>query len=259
MRKTALQKFTKNFGVIIVAFALMMCFMAPVCVNAHSAPDNVDGYAGTTVDLTHEPEFVRLANSELSVYEEEVAPDTIEVAEEPEVIDEVPLYIQNDYPDIPYSQGSVATSGCGITCMAMVATYMLDEVHMPDELALEYNGTASNNATRMENAATGLGLTWEKVYVWHDMIECLEEDKICIALMNSNSIFTDGGHFIVLTGITEDGKIMINDPWEPNNVRYADEFENGFEQWQVIKGFSGCWVFDKNAVDDALEVEINVE
>lgn len=36
----------------------------------------------------------------------------------------VPLYFQNQYPDVRYGSGSVATSGCSITCLAMVASYM---------------------------------------------------------------------------------------------------------------------------------------
>ena len=38
----------------------------------------------------------------------------------------IPLYNQRDYPDVPYSQGSVATSGCGITCLAMVAAHLYE-------------------------------------------------------------------------------------------------------------------------------------
>lgn len=157
----------------------------------------------------------------------------------------VPLYDQTDFPNIPYSQGTIYTSGCGITCMAMVASYILDEPISPATLGLEYNKSASNNVSRMLNAADGLGIEYEKPENWNEMKEALESGKIAIVLVNANSIFTDYGHFIVLTGITEDGKFMVNDPWGPNYDRYPDGFENGFEEWQILQGYSGGWTFEK--------------
>ena len=53
---------------------------------------------------------------------------------------EVPLYFQNDYPDQRYGNGTVATSGCGITSLAMVATAMTGYVYRPDELADYFGG-----------------------------------------------------------------------------------------------------------------------
>ena len=51
----------------------------------------------------------------------------------------VPYYFQTDYPDTPYGKfGTVSTHGCGITSLAMVATYLLDEELPPDVLAERY-------------------------------------------------------------------------------------------------------------------------
>ena len=182
-------------------------------------------------------------------HETDVPGDSI-VVDEPVFINEIPRYDQTDYPNIPYSQGSIATSGCGITCLAMVATYLLNEEHLPDECGLAYNKTAYDNGTRMENGIRDLGLAWlGKVYTKADTIAALEEGKVLIALVNDTSIFTNYGHFIVLTGINEDGKYTVNDPngynWEKNSMM-IDGFENGFEEWQIFQGYCGAWVFDKN-------------
>lgn len=164
--------------------------------------------------------------------------------------EEIPLYNQLDYPHIPYSQGSVATSGCGITCLAMIASYMLQEEYLPDELALAYNASADNNVSRMENAAKDLGLKFEKVYGFtNNIMPLLKEGKTMIALMNKNSIFTNYGHFIVLNGMTEDGKIRVLDPNGANYELYPEEFENGFEWGRVCVGFGGAWVFEDIDVD----------
>jgi hypothetical protein len=34
-------------------------------------------------------------------------------------------------------------------------------------------------------------------------------------------IFTDGGHYIVMRGITEDGYVLVNDPGNSRRNRYA--------------------------------------
>lgn len=161
------------------------------------------------------------------------------------VYDSIPLYFQTDYPDVDYSQGSLATSGCGMTCFSMVATWLLDEEYTPDELA-RFTGSGSDNATRFEKAAESLGIEWEKMYIWSDIIDALKQGKVAIVLVNDETPFTSGGHFIVLTGITADGKILVNDPNEANYRRMKYEFEHGFNQDDIREGCSGAWVFDKN-------------
>ena len=44
---------------------------------------------------------------------------------------QVPRYFQTDYPYIKFGNGTIATSGCSITCLAMVATYLTDHEYTP--------------------------------------------------------------------------------------------------------------------------------
>ena len=206
----------------------------------------------TRIVMTFALALIMLANSAFAITAKAAVVDPAEPAEarttievEKVTFDSVPLYDQTDFPHIPYSQGSIYTSGCGITCMAMVASYILDEPVSPATLGLEYNKSATDNVTRMLNAADGLGIKYEKPENWNEMKEELEAGKVAIILVNKNSIFTNYGHFIVLTGITEDGKFMVNDPWGPNYKLYPNEFENGFEEWQILQGYSGGWTFEK--------------
>ena len=128
----------------------------------------------------------------------------------------VPLYFQTDYPDTRYGHGTVATSGCGITSLAMVATYLTGHDYYPDELAHYFGGRAENNIQRLEYGSDTLQLPWRKAKDFWDVTAALNDGDIVIALMSSSSIFTSSQHFIVLTGLNEDGKIMVNDPYEPN-------------------------------------------
>lgn len=91
--------------------------------------------------------------------EETIVTDELETEmEEPSI----PLYFQNDYPDVRYGNGTIATSGCGITCVAMVARYLTGYDYKPDVLAGYFGGRAENNIARLECACDTLQLPYEK-------------------------------------------------------------------------------------------------
>lgn len=164
------------------------------------------------------------------------------------VIDTVPRYFQTDYPDVRYGTGTMANSGCSMTCLAMVATYMTDHVYMPDEMANYLAEFIGNNVQRLEYGSDQLRLSWKRAGNIHETIRELKEGKVAIALMNEKSLFTTGQHFIVLTGLTEDGKILVNDPNEDNYDAWnlKEGFETGFREGLIIAGFSGAWIYDKS-------------
>ncbi len=163
---------------------------------------------------------------------------------------EVPLYFQNDYPDQRYGNGTVATSGCGITSLAMVATAMTGYVYRPDELADYFGGYGQNNVQRLEYASDMLQLPWKKAKNIHEVMAALQEGNIAIVLMEHPSIFTQSQHFIVVTGMSEDGKLFVNDPYAPNydNWQLQNGFQNGFDEGDLLYGYSGGWIYDVNAM-----------
>ena len=157
-----------------------------------------------------------------------------------------PLFLQTDYPNVRYGSGTMPTSGCSITCIAMVATYLTGHTYYPDELAGYFGGHVGSNIDRLEYASDMLQLPWQRAENWHKALAAMEEGKIAIVLMNSRSPFTQGQHFIVLTGLTEDGKILVNDPSGPNydNWELKAGFENGFHPTTISNGYEGCWLYD---------------
>lgn len=185
---------------------------------------------------------------------EETVPEETEVPEEAEkqTIDAVPLYFQTDYPDKMYGNGTIESSGCSVTALAMVATYLTDHVYLPDELARYFGGRAENNIERLEMGSEAMQLPWERMENFHKALEALREGKVVIALMDYNSIFTDSQHFIVLTGFNEAGKIMVHDPYEPNYEHWQLEraFREGFDEGDICCGFSGAWAYDKSAMPE---------
>ena len=188
--------------------------------------------------------------------EETAASETEEVfaeeeSEEPaankRVYNEIPLILQTDYPDIPYSDGSLATSGCTMACVAMVGSYLREEEVSPVDLARRFGKYEASNMQRMEYAAIVLDLDFEMTMSWKKVMKGLKAGKPVIIMVGKASGFTASQHMVVLTGITEDGLITVNDPYGPNYTKWelADGFENGFEEVDVKTGFAGAWIFEE--------------
>ena len=176
----------------------------------------------------------------------------------------VPLYNQLDYPNTPYGRyGTVKSHGCGITCLAMAATYLKDEQYLPDQLAKQfgsYNTPRGSYWILFEDSAEGLGLNLqERTNDTDKVLEALANDQIVIALQ-STGLFTGGGHFILLVGMTDDGKIMVNDPNGANytkNKTLMDGFEEGFTPRQVFKDGGPYWIYAKKDIqltEDILQI-----
>lgn len=159
---------------------------------------------------------------------------------------EFPLYSQLDYPNKRYGSGTVATSGCSITSLAMVASYLTGHAYYPDELAGYFGGYGENNVQRFEYGAEQLKLPIHKADTIRDVFAALKNGDVAVLLMNHMSIFTQTQHFIVLTGINEEtGKIMVYDSYPPNYEKWDLKrgFVEGFEEKDLMLGYNGGWIF----------------
>jgi len=192
----------------------------------------------------------------------EEAPEDEEVMEESAAEEEadrkvsshpdMPLYFQTDYPNELFADSTIAKSGCSVTALAMVATYMTGHDYRPDDLARYFGGVAENNIERLEKGSEILGLTFRKAENWHKARAAIQEGKVAIVLLGRKSAFTDSQHFIVVTGVNEEGKYLVNDPYEPNYDVWClkEGFEKGFEESLIVTGYSGAWIYDKDAMPE---------
>lgn len=164
----------------------------------------------------------------------------------------IPLYFQTDYPDEVYGEGTVASNGCSAACLAMLATYLTGHEYLPDEIARYFGDSAENNIARLENGSEVMKLPFRKAANWHETYAALKAGKVVVALMNSKSLFTDSQHFIILTGLNSEGKIMVNDSYEPNYSKWdiKNGLRNGFKENDILLGYEGGWIYDKAAMPD---------
>ena len=120
---------------------------------------------------------------------------------------------------LTYGNDNIGINGCGPTCLSMVVAGLLkDSSKSPDavaEFSVENNYCTVASGTAWSLMSTGarkLGLKSESVSVGADSLRSvLKKGQPVICSMKPGD-FTTTGHFIVLTGLTDDGKLMINDP-----------------------------------------------
>ena len=197
------------------------------------------------------PETTAPAETTVPEETEETVPEETEPVTEPgptvpTSFDTVPEYFQSDYAHIRYGQTNMAMSGSGVVSMAMVASYLTEHAYMPDEVMEFFDHHIGSSMEWIEYASTQLQLPWTRASNVHKALEAVREGKVVIALMNSSSRFSSGYHYIVWTGVNEEGRITVNDPDASNYTKWGLEegFLNGFEDKQLINGFSAAWIYD---------------
>ena len=133
---------------------------------------------------------------------------------------EVAYYNQLDerWADTMYGTSStIGQAGCGPTSMAIVISTLTEEAHDPVELS---NWSVANGHRCEGNgsyhslipaAAEAYGLTVQKNSDAQGIVDALSSGKLVVVIM-SKGHFTNGGHFIVLRGVTSEGKILVADP-----------------------------------------------
>lgn len=161
----------------------------------------------------------------------------------------VPLFKQRNYRAYSYgSCGTISSAGCGPTSTAMVMKFYGKNVTPVDVARLfenagvrKCNGSCSPpkcpccsnqwHAFTDSRTVGAMGLKGERVSTKNEVLALLRQNKPIVVSVGP-SIFTKGGHFIVLTGITPNGDILINDP--AKNISQATQ--------QVVFGaWKGAW------------------
>ncbi len=162
----------------------------------------------------------------------------------------IPLYLQGDYTQtVCYIDGeakSVKTSGCGAASMSMVISYLTGNTSQNPYTLFKWaydNGYYDGNGlshTCLTKLAQLYGV--EGTWIANDeeqIAEALRAGYPVIAHMGPG-IFTTGGHYIVLRGITEDGHVLVNDPGNRNRNKYAYPMSTVVRQARTSKSFMIC-------------------
>lgn len=139
----------------------------------------------------------------------------------------IPHYLQTDYANVPYGSSNIAACGCGPTSFAMVASYLSGTTITPAD-AVAWCGNsyyvwgAGTSWSYFEAAAKhfGCGAVRES-YDANEVLKALSEGHPVISSQHAG-LFTRGGHFIVLRGVENGNKVLVNDPNDSEAKNYIN-------------------------------------
>ena len=133
----------------------------------------------------------------------------------------VVYYNQTDarWGNKPYGKTStIGRAGCGPTALAIAVASLTGNKVTPYDVAQwsvangglcegsgSYHSLIPNGGRHYGLTVTSIGRDGKK------LVEALQEGKLVIAIMTKGH-FTNSGHFIVLRGVTSDGKLLVADP-----------------------------------------------
>ena len=160
---------------------------------------------------------------------------------------EVPKLYQGNYAHITFSKGgTVADYGCGFVCTAMVLSYLTGSEVTVEEV-VDWGGDTYFNGSGADGPLfAAAAAEWDVGDV--QTATKNDKDEVRDALRNGSpiiaymapGIFTDTGHFIVLTGIDENDKVSINDPGDASKEKTTWDLDVILDNAH----YDGFWIFD---------------
>lgn len=160
---------------------------------------------------------------------------------------DIPSFYQYDlrWSHRAYGNNTMKYNGCGPTCLSMVYCGLTgDKTYHPYQVAkmseehdfyIEGQGTSWN---LMTEGAQLLGLHSEAISAnKSSIVSALKDGKPIICSVGPGD-FTTEGHFIVLTGINDDGTIRLHDPNSKKRSQQSWDIERLIPQIKALWAYS---------------------
>ena len=156
------------------------------------------------------------------------------------------------WSNVPFGGGTIATSGCSVTSLAMVLSYLKsvedsDGWVYPSDvvsaIAKKYGNynhfhTKEGQAWDIFPAVAAIyGISCRQIGTAGIIRELEAGHPVIMSCKPSE--FTSGGHFIVLSGLTDDGYVTVNDP----NSAHASYSYKKYPVSYLIGCGKGWWSF----------------
>ena len=129
-----------------------------------------------------------------------------------------------EYNNVSYGNQTIGSYGCGPTNMAVIISSITGKLVSPVTLARKseewgcFVSGAGTSFAFFPKAAAAYGIScFQFSYDRQTAIDYLKQGKMIICTMGKG-YFSNGGHFITLRGITDDGMILIADTYSEANT-----------------------------------------
>lgn len=129
------------------------------------------------------------------------------------------------WSNVPFGGGTIATSGCSVTCLAMVLSYLKGDVDSsrwiyPSDVVAAIAKKYGNYNEFYEESGQNWDIFPAVAGIYQISCSAISSASIMRELSAGRPVimsckpseFTAKGHFIVLSGLTEDGYVLVNDP-----------------------------------------------
>lgn len=163
-------------------------------------------------------------------------------------------YNQTDpaWRDKPFGSDPLGAYGCGPTAMSIVVSSLTDKPMDPAQMAVwayEHDYWCAGSGAYLTiiegtSKAFGLECTLNKQCDLTTLTNHLNAGGVAVALMGPGH-FSDLGHFIILHGVADDGRLLVADPasrknslalWDPQLIlKEATKEGEGVRMWLIQK------------------------
>lgn len=160
----------------------------------------------------------------------------------------IPLFIQWDkrWGYKLYGDEFIATSGCGPTCLSMVAVGLTNNTELNPKTVADFSLAKGyyipgqgTSWSLMTDGASELGLVSKVLPLNENTIRAALKAGYPIIASMKPGHFTAEGHFIVLRGLSEDGKVLVNDPGSILNSQME------WDMSVILNEVKNIWAFAK--------------
>ena len=166
---------------------------------------------------------------------------------------DVPLYLQQDYAKTMYGNYSLKTYGCGITLMSMLASYMKDDDMLtPPYMCTLFGKYCSDKGTAHSlflEAPTKLDFyAIKRCSTWREAREYAEQGYMVISLQHGG-FWTSKGHYILITSLSEDGKVTVRDSNLYNYGKLEGHKTGTFDESTIPSNGAIYWIYEKKVTN----------
>lgn len=157
------------------------------------------------------------------------------------------------WSSVKFGGGTISTSGCSVTSLAMVISYLKGGtdnskwVYPSDVVSMIENKTGSRNTFYVSSSGQSWGIMSAVAGYYGLKCSQISSSSIISALNAGHPVimschsgeFTRNGHFIVLTGVTDDGYVVLNDP----NSNHANKSGKKYTVSYLTTQANAYWEF----------------
>ena len=115
-----------------------------------------------------------------------------------------------------YSAGTIASSGCGPTSVAILASGLVDSNITPAKTAADMGGAGNGgtNASKLQSEMNRLGMaaTIKSNPTNSDIINALNNGQVMLVSVEADTIFTNGSHLMTVVDKNSKGQVYVINP-----------------------------------------------